>query len=58
MSPEHMDDLEIKLAVEKECDLRRDAQSDPNADPSLYAPWGILQYGDEDLKRFKTDRPD
>jgi hypothetical protein len=39
-----MDDLEISLAVQEECNKRRAAQTDPNADPSLYAPWGIMSY--------------
>ena len=42
MFADYMEDLEIKLAVEKECRLRRDAETDPNADPSLYVPWGIM----------------
>jgi hypothetical protein len=39
-----MADLEITLRVEKEWRLAEDAESNRNADPSLYAPWGKMSY--------------
>ena len=52
-----MEDVEIRLRVQKECELARDSERNPNAAPSLYAPWGILSYP-KDYQRVKTDRPD
>lgn len=57
MTPDAMDDLEIRLAVAKECELRMVAQADPNADPSLFVPWGIMRY-DPDRAHLRTSRPD
>jgi len=44
MTFEQMDDLLIAQQVAAECDLRRDSERNPDADPSLYAPWGKLTY--------------
>lgn len=59
MTPEHMDELEIRQNVEKECELRRQAENDPNVDPAIYAPWGRMSYP-EGYKRLKgkCERPD
>ena len=57
MSPDMAEDYEIERQVAEECDKRRDAETNPDADPSLYAPWGILRYSADD-KKFKTNRPD
>jgi hypothetical protein len=48
---DHMDDVEISIAVAQECDKRREAQEDKGADPSLYAPWGKLSYGPDYVPR-------
>lgn len=37
-----MDDLEISLSVREQLELRREAETAPNTDPSLYTPWAIL----------------
>lgn len=52
-----MDDLEISLQVQRQVDLRRNAEIDPQADISLYVPWGIM--GPEDYKKHgKGEMPD
>lgn len=57
MFADAMDDLEIKLRVEREADLRDDARSNPNSDPSLYTPWGIMRLEDYPERLVKTDSP-
>jgi len=63
-----MDDIEEDREIEREIEqllgkdeasLRRAAESDPKADPSIYAPWGRMSYppGYKKLKG-KCDRPD
>lgn len=52
-----MEDVEIRLRVQKECELARDSERNPNADPSLYAPWGIMSYP-KDYKRVACERLD
>lgn len=49
MSPDLMEDLEISLAVRAQCEKRREAERDPQADISLYVPFGIM--GPEDYKK-------
>lgn len=58
MFADAMDDLEIKLAIERELDAREDAQVNPDADPSLTCPWGIMGPLDYREKPFKTNKPD
>ena len=57
MFADYMEDLEIKLAVEKECRLRRDAENDPCADRSLYVPWGIMGPMDYDDNATRSKKP-
>ena len=42
MSPDLMEDLEISLAVRVQCEKRREAERDPQADISIYVPFGIM----------------
>jgi hypothetical protein len=58
MTPEAMDEVEITLAIRKEMEASKSARTDPNADPSLFAPWGIL--GPQDYaegREFKSNKP-
>jgi hypothetical protein len=53
MSPDHMEDVAISLAVEKQCQKRCQAIEDPTVDPSLYTPWGMMGPADnEEGKKF------
>lgn len=56
MSPDHMEDVAINLAVRELLELRRNAEIDPQADISLYVPWGIMG-PDDYLKRTVFSHP-
>lgn len=57
MFADAMEDLDISLAVKKQVDHRRNAEQSPQADISLYVPWGIM--GSEDYKKVgKSEKPD
>lgn len=57
MFADAMEDLDISIAVKKQVDHRRNAEQDPQADISLYVPWGIM--GSEDYKKAgKSEKPD
>lgn len=48
MSGDQMEDIDIKLQIERLIKAQRDAEHNPCADPSLYVPWGIM--GPQDYK--------
>jgi hypothetical protein len=39
-----MNELKIALRVQREWHLAEDAETNPNADPSDFAPFGIMSY--------------
>lgn len=58
MFTDAMEDLDITLAVKKDLELRRDAEVNSDADPSLYSPWAIMGPMDYRRQPFKTTKPD
>ena len=52
-----MEDLEISLRLRTQQDARKQAEVDPQEDPSLYTPWGILGPQDYAKEGLKGEKP-